>query len=58
LNLVLLKGISVMGFENRTILDHLPDLAAAHRAEVLRLLLDGRIRTSEAPIRSRTLSRR
>jgi NADPH2:quinone reductase len=44
LNLVLLKGISVMGFENRTILDHLPDLAAAHRAEVLQLLLDGRVR--------------
>jgi NADPH2:quinone reductase len=43
LNLVLLKGISVMGFENRTILDHLPELAAAHRAEVLQLLLDGRV---------------
>jgi NADPH:quinone reductase len=44
LNLVLLKGVSVMGFENRTILDHLPDVAAAHRAEVLQLLLDGRVR--------------
>lgn len=43
LNLVLLKGISVMGFENRTILDHLPEVAAAHRAEVLQLLLDGRV---------------
>jgi NADPH2:quinone reductase len=41
LNLVLLKGIRVMGFENRTILDHLPALPAAHRAEVLHLLLDG-----------------
>lgn len=44
LNLVLLKGISVMGFENRTILDHLPDIAPAHRAEVLQLFLDGRVR--------------
>lgn len=44
LNLVLLKGICVMGFENRTILDHLPDVAATHRAEVLQLLLDGRVR--------------
>lgn len=43
LNLVLLKGVQVMGFENRTILDHLPE-AAAHRAEVLRLLLDGTVR--------------
>lgn len=43
LNLVLLKGISVMGFENRTILDHLPHVASAHRAQVLQLLLDGRI---------------
>ncbi|CDO31244.1 alcohol dehydrogenase [Mycolicibacterium vulneris] len=44
LNLVLLKGIRVMGFENRTILDHLPDVAAAHRTEVLKLLLDGAVR--------------
>lgn len=43
LNLVLLKGICLMGFENRTILDHLPDIAPAHRAEVLQLLLDGRV---------------
>ncbi|MCW2613703.1 MAG: NADPH:quinone oxidoreductase family protein [Frankiales bacterium] len=43
LNLVLLKGVWVVGFENRTILDHLPELAAAHRAEVLDLLLAGRV---------------
>lgn len=44
LNLVLLKGIRVMGFENRTILDHLPEVAAAHRAEVLKFFLDGAVR--------------
>ena len=44
LNLVLLKGIRVMGFENRTILQHLPEKAEAHRAEVLDLFLDGRLR--------------
>ena len=43
LNLILLKGIRVMGFENRTILQHLPDKAAAHRAEVLDMFLDGRL---------------
>jgi NADPH:quinone reductase len=43
LNLVLLKGIRLMGFENRTILDHLPDTAAAHRAEVLQMFLDGKV---------------
>jgi NADPH2:quinone reductase len=43
LNLVLLKGIVVTGFENRTIMDHLPDVAPAHRAEVLQMLLDGKI---------------
>ncbi|MCU1360028.1 MAG: NADPH:quinone oxidoreductase family protein [Ilumatobacteraceae bacterium] len=43
LNLVLLKGIVLTGFENRTILDHLPDVAPAHRAELLELLLDGRL---------------
>jgi NADPH2:quinone reductase len=43
LNLVLLKGIWVVGFENRTILEHLPDVAPAHRAEVLQMLLDGRV---------------
>jgi NADPH:quinone reductase len=43
LNLVLLKGVRVLGFENRTILDHLPEVAAAHRAEVLQLFLDGKV---------------
>jgi len=41
LNLILLKGIRLLGFENRTILDHMPAAAAAHRAEVLQLFLDG-----------------
>lgn len=44
LNLVLLKGIHVMGFENRTILQKLPGTAEAHRREVLSLFLDGRLR--------------
>jgi NADPH2:quinone reductase len=44
LNLLLLKGIWAVGFENRTILEHLPEVAAAHRAEVLDLLLQGRVR--------------
>jgi NADPH2:quinone reductase len=43
LNLVLLKGIVLTGFENRTIMDHLPDVAPVHRAEVLQLLLEGSI---------------
>ncbi len=44
LNLVLLKGVRVMGFENRTILEHLPDIAATHRSEVLQMFLDSRVR--------------
>jgi NADPH2:quinone reductase len=43
LNLPLLKGIWIFGFENRTILDHLPEVAAAHRAEVLQMLVEGRV---------------
>jgi NADPH2:quinone reductase len=43
LNLILLKGIRLLGFENRTILDHIPAAAAAHRAEVLKLFLDGAV---------------
>ena len=43
LNLILLKGIRLLGFENRTILDHMPAAAAAHRAEVLQLFLDGAV---------------
>lgn len=44
LNLLLLKGVTVTGFENRTIMDNLPDVAPAHRAEVLLLFADGRVR--------------
>jgi NADPH:quinone reductase len=44
LNLVLLKGVRLMGFENRTILDHLPGVAAEHRKEALQLFLDGAVR--------------
>jgi NADPH2:quinone reductase len=43
LNLVLLKGVVLTGFENRTILDRRPDVAPRHRAELLQLLLDGRV---------------
>ncbi|MCU1692323.1 MAG: NADPH:quinone oxidoreductase family protein [Frankiales bacterium] len=43
LNLVLLKGVHLTGFENRTILTDLPDVAPAHRAEVLDLLLTGQL---------------
>ena len=42
LNLVLLKTISVMGFENRTVLEHFPE-APAHRADLLRMLATGQI---------------
>lgn len=42
LNLVLLKGVVVKGFENRTIVEHHP-WAAAHRAEVVRHFVDGRL---------------
>ena len=42
-NLLLLKGIWAMGFENRTIHEHIPELTAQHRLEVLDLLLEGRI---------------
>lgn len=44
LNLVLLKGIWLVGFENRTIMQHLADVAAAHRAEILDLYLRGEVR--------------
>ncbi|ORV50534.1 hypothetical protein AWC03_23250 [Mycobacterium europaeum] len=39
LNLVLLKGIRMIGFENRTIMDHLPDVVTRHLSEVLQMLL-------------------
>lgn len=44
LNLVLLKGVHLMGFENRTIMQHLPEVAPAHRREVLDLYLRGAVR--------------
>jgi NADPH2:quinone reductase len=43
LNLILLKGVTVAGVDNRTIMDRLPQVARAHRAEVLRLLVEGRV---------------
>jgi NADPH2:quinone reductase len=44
MNLLLLKGVWAVGFENRTILEHLPDVAPRHRAEVLDMFLAGRVR--------------
>ncbi|WP_035740407.1 NADPH:quinone oxidoreductase family protein [Parafrankia elaeagni] len=44
LNLVLLKGVVITGFENRTIMTHLPEVAPKHRAEVFDLLATGRLR--------------
>ncbi|MDP9820770.1 NADPH:quinone oxidoreductase family protein [Nocardioides massiliensis] len=44
LNLVLLKGVHLMGFENRTVLQHLPDTAPAHRREILERYLAGEVR--------------
>jgi NADPH2:quinone reductase len=52
LNLVLLKGVVLTGFENRTILDHLPDVAPQHRADLLAMLLDGRLRPHISSIHS------
>jgi len=43
LNLVLLKGVWVVGFENRTILQDLPEVAREHRREALKLLLEERV---------------
>jgi len=44
LNLVLLKGVVLTGFENRTILDHLPDRAPADRRAAFAMLADGTVR--------------
>jgi NADPH2:quinone reductase len=44
LNLVLLKGVAVLGFEMRTFGLHKPDEEARNRAELLDLLATGRIR--------------
>jgi NADPH:quinone reductase len=43
LNLVLLKGVVVMGFENRTIVDHHPR-AREHRREIVELFATGAVR--------------
>ena len=43
LNLVLLKGVVLTGFENRTIPAQLPDVVPQHRHEVLRMLADGEV---------------
>jgi NADPH:quinone reductase len=44
LNLVLLKGVVIKGFEMRTFGDHVPDLVARDREELEELLSSGRIR--------------
>jgi NADPH:quinone reductase len=44
LNLVLLKGVVVKGFEIRTFSEHAPEAAARDRAELDDLLVSGRVR--------------
>jgi NADPH2:quinone reductase len=44
LNLVMLKGVVVKGFEIRNFVQHAPEAAARDRAELAELLADGRIR--------------
>lgn len=44
LNLVLLKGVIVKGFEFRTFAEHAPDAARRDRAELLELFASGRVR--------------
>jgi NADPH:quinone reductase len=44
LNLVLLKGIRIMGYEMRNFGDHRPDLMARDREELSDLLALGRLR--------------
>jgi NADPH2:quinone reductase len=43
LNLVLLKGVHVVGFEHRTILDRLPERAPADRSAAVDLLAEGAV---------------
>ncbi|MFJ6852374.1 NADPH:quinone oxidoreductase family protein [Streptomyces sp. NPDC091271] len=43
LNLVLLKGVAVRGMELRTFAEHRPEEARRNRAELMRLLAQGRI---------------
>ena len=44
LNLVLLKGVRILGFENRTIIEHLPDIGPNHRKEAFRLFAEGKLK--------------
>jgi NADPH2:quinone reductase len=44
LNLVLLKGVILKGFEIRTFAEHAPDLYARDRAELMALAEQGRVR--------------
>jgi len=43
LNLILLKGVILTGFENRTIPAQLPRIVPAHRREVLTMLAEGKV---------------
>jgi NADPH2:quinone reductase len=44
LNLVLLKGVVIKGFEFRTFSEHAPDASRRDRAELLALFADGKVR--------------
>jgi len=44
LNLVLLKGVVIKGFEFRTFAEHAPEASRRDRAELLALFADGRVR--------------
>jgi NADPH2:quinone reductase len=44
LNLVLLKGVAVLGFQSGAFVEHEPDQAARNDEELLALLADGRVR--------------
>ena len=44
LNLVLLKGVVIKGFEIRTFPQHAPEAARRDRRELMQLLAEGRIR--------------
>ena len=44
LNLVLLKGVVIKGFEFRTFAEHAPEASRRDRAELLGLFADGKIR--------------
>ncbi|WP_109526651.1 MULTISPECIES: NADPH:quinone oxidoreductase family protein [Nocardia] len=52
LNLVLLKGVRMVGFENRTIMEHLPEVAPAHRREIFDRYLRGEVRPRVGSVHS------